>query len=49
LNDPTGKYKPGDEAKLTIAPTAVCSDFAAAVDWVLRHNESIASSTAVSS
>ncbi|XP_071497518.1 haloacid dehalogenase-like hydrolase domain-containing protein 2 [Diadema antillarum] len=32
----TGKYRPGDEAKITPAPMAVCDDFSAAVDLLLK-------------
>lgn len=35
----TGKYRPGVEAGLDPAPTAVVDDFAAAVDWIARRSE----------
>jgi hypothetical protein len=31
----TGKYRPGDETRITPAPAAVCSGFAEAVDLLL--------------
>ncbi len=33
----TGKYRPGDEARVRPAPTAVVADIGAAVDWVLSR------------
>ena len=32
----TGKYRKGDETKSSILPTAVCDDFASAVEWLLE-------------
>lgn len=32
----TGKFRPGDENRSSIPPTAVCENFAAAVDYILR-------------
>ena len=31
----TGKYRPGDEARLAVPPTHVAVDLAAGVDWLL--------------
>lgn len=33
----TGKYRPTDESDPTVAPTAVCDDFAEAVEWMLQQ------------
>ncbi|XP_046643119.1 haloacid dehalogenase-like hydrolase domain-containing protein 2 [Daphnia pulicaria] len=32
----TGKYRPGDENRSSVPPTAVCDNFAAAVDYLLN-------------
>lgn len=32
----SGKFRPGDENRSSIPPTAVCENFAAAVDYILR-------------
>lgn len=31
----TGKFRPEDENRSSIAPTAVCDNFSAAVDYIL--------------
>jgi len=31
----SGKYRPGDEHSISRPPTAVCADFAAAVEYIL--------------
>lgn len=33
----TGKYRPGDEGRVSPAPTATVDDLPAAVDWILAH------------
>lgn len=35
----TGKYRPGDEGRYSVAPDAVVPNFAAAVDWILAHQQ----------
>lgn len=34
----TGKYRPGDEDKSKILPSAVCNTFSAAVDFILENS-----------
>ncbi len=33
----TGKYRPGDEARITPPPSAVLADLSEAVDWILAR------------
>ena len=37
----TGKYKEGDEMKMNQEPTAICSDFVAAVNFILDYNSKL--------
>ena len=35
----TGKYRPGDESRITPPPAAVCTGFAEAVDLLLSEDQ----------
>ncbi len=39
---PAGKYRPGDETNAGVQPTATCTDFPAAVEWILQQNAAAA-------
>jgi HAD superfamily hydrolase (TIGR01458 family) len=43
----TGKYRAGDENTISPVPTAVCSDFTAAVDFILANNSRVAAQQTV--
>lgn len=33
----TGKFRPGDETRSIIVPTAICENFSDAVEYILNH------------
>ena len=37
----TGKYRPGDECRSSITPTAVCENFSSAVDYILNETTQV--------